>query len=164
MTRAAAVVGSPIGDLEVVVESGAVVAIRFDATVAGPAGPPADPVLGAAVAQLAEYFAGRRRDFDLPLRPAGTAFQQRVWGELATIPWGTTTTYGAIAARLGLPAGASRAVGAANGANPIPVVLPCHRVVGSDGTLTGYAGGLDRKATLLRLEHVATEADQDALF
>ncbi|WP_299441029.1 methylated-DNA--[protein]-cysteine S-methyltransferase [uncultured Phycicoccus sp.] len=164
MPREAAVVGSPIGDLEVVVESGAVVAIRFDATAPGTAGPSADPVLGAAVAQLAEYFAGRRRGFDLPLRPAGTAFRQRVWAELATIPWGTTTTYGAIAARLGLPPGASRAVGAANGANPIPVVLPCHRVVGSDGTLTGYAGGLDRKATLLRLEHVATAADQDALF
>ena len=114
--------------------------------------------------QLSEYFAGTRREFDLPLRPAGTEFQRRVWDVLATVPWGTTTTYGAIAARLDLPPGASRAVGAANGANPLPVVLPCHRVIGSDGTLTGYAGGLDRKALLLRLEGVATEADQDALF
>ena len=79
------------------------------------------------------------------------------------MPWGTTTTYGTIAARLGLPPGASRAVGAANGANPLPVVLPCHRVIGADGTLTGYAGGLERKALLLRLEGVATEADQDLL-
>lgn len=166
-SRAAAVVASPVGDLEVVVDAGALVAVRFDPSRAASerrADPAVDPVLAAAVAQLGEYFAGRRRSFDLPLRPAGTAFQQRVWAELAQVPWGTTTTYGAIAARLGLPPGASRAVGAANGANPIPVVLPCHRVVGSDGTLTGYAGGLERKATLLRLEHVATEADQDVLF
>ena len=105
---------------------------------------------------------GTRREFDLPLRPAGTDFQRRVWDVLATIPWGTTTTYGAIAARLGLPPGASRAVGAANGANPIAIVLPCHRVIGSDGRLTGYAGGLERKALLLHLEGVATQADQNA--
>jgi methylated-DNA-[protein]-cysteine S-methyltransferase len=158
--------GSPIGRLELVEEGGALVAIHFDA--------PADgsprherggsAVLTRAHQQLSEYFAGSRREFDLPLRPAGTEFQRRVWDVLATVPWGTTTTYGAIAARLGLPPGASRAVGAANGANPLPVVLPCHRVIGSDGTLTGYAGGLDRKALLLRLEGVATEADQDALF
>ncbi|MGB7819373.1 MAG: MGMT family protein, partial [Ornithinibacter sp.] len=80
------------------------------------------------------------------------------------VPWGHTTTYGALAADLGLPPGASRAVGAANGANPLPVVVPCHRVVGADGTLTGYAGGLARKATLLHLEGVATEADQGSLF
>ena len=83
---------------------------------------------------------------------------------LATLPWGATTTYGEIANRLGLPPGASRAVGAANGANPIPIVLPCHRVIGSDGTLTGYAGGVERKAMLLRLEGVASEADQASLF
>lgn len=158
--------GSPIGRLELVEEGGALVAIHFDA--------PADgsqrherggsAVLTRAHQQLSEYFAGSRHEFDLPLRPAGTEFQRRVWDVLATVPWGTTTTYGAIAARLGLPPGASRAVGAANGANPLPVVLPCHRVIGSDGTLTGYAGGLDRKALLLRLEGVATEADQDALF
>jgi len=158
--------GSPIGRLELVEEGGALVAIHFDA--------PADgsprherggsAVLTRAHQQLSEYFAGSRHEFDLPLRPAGTEFQRRVWDVLATVPWGTTTTYGAIAARLGLPPGASRAVGAANGANPLPVVLPCHRVIGSDGTLTGYAGGLERKALLLRLEGVATEADQDALF
>ena len=158
--------GSPIGRLELVEQGGALVAIRFDAPVDG--SPQHDrggsAVLGEAHRQLAEYFAGARRVFDLPLRPAGTEFQRRVWRLLAAVPWGTTTTYGALAAALGLPAGASRAVGAANGANPIPVVLPCHRVVGADGTLTGYAGGLARKALLLRLEGVATEADQAALF
>ena len=158
--------GSPIGRLELVEQGGALVAIRFDAPVDG--SPHHDrggsAVLDEAHRQLVEYFAGDRRVFDLPLRPGGTEFQRRVWRLLAAVPWGTTTTYGALAAALGLPAGASRAVGAANGANPIPVVLPCHRVVGADGTLTGYAGGLARKALLLRLEGVATEADQAALF
>ena len=158
--------GSPIGRLELVEAGGALVAIHFDAPTDG--SPQHErggsAVLGEAHRQLAEYFAGRRRVFDLPLRPAGTEFQRRVWDVLATVPWGSTTTYGAIAARLGLPPGASRAVGSANGANPLPVVLPCHRVIGADGTLTGYAGGLERKALLLRLEGVATEADQDALF
>ncbi len=158
--------GSPIGRLELVEAGGALVAIHFDAPADG--SPQHErggsPVLTHAHAQLAEYFAGTRRAFDLPLRPAGTEFQRRVWEVLATVPWGTTTTYGAIAARLGLPPGASRAVGAANGANPLPVVQPCHRVIGSDGMLTGYAGGLERKALLLRLEGVATEADQDWLF
>ncbi|QKE84041.1 methylated-DNA--[protein]-cysteine S-methyltransferase [Arthrobacter sp. NEB 688] len=158
------VVRSPVGALELVADDGALVAIRFDA--AGPVEEGADvpPVLAAARRQLAEYFAGERTVFDLPLRPAGTEFRQRVWRELAAVPWGTTTTYGALAARLGLPPGASRAVGAANGANPLPVVLPCHRVVGSDGTLTGYAGGLECKALLLHLEGVPTEADQAPLF
>ena len=158
--------GSPLGRLELVEQAGALVAIRFDAPVDG--SPQHDhggsAVLDEAHRQLVEYFAGDRRVFDLPLRPAGTEFQRRVWQLLAAVPWGTTTTYGALAAALGLPAGASRAVGAANGANPIPVILPCHRVVGADGTLTGYAGGLARKALLLRLEGVATEADQAALF
>jgi len=158
--------GSPIGRLELVETGGALVAIHFDAPADG--SPQHErggsPVLAEAHRQLAEYFEGTRRQFDLPLRPVGTEFQRRVWDVLATVPWGTTTTYGTIAARLELPPGASRAVGAANGANPLPVVLPCHRVIGSDGTLTGYAGGLERKALLLRLEGVATEADQDSLF
>jgi methylated-DNA-[protein]-cysteine S-methyltransferase len=158
--------GSPIGRLELVEAGGALVAIHFDAPADG--SPQHErggsPVLAEAHRQLAEYFEGTRRQFDLPLRPVGTEFQRRVWDVLATVPWGTTTTYGTIAARLELPPGASRAVGAANGANPLPVVLPCHRVIGSDGTLTGYAGGLERKALLLRLEGVATEADQDPLF
>ncbi len=158
--------GSPVGRLELVEQGGALVAIHFDALADGSPRHErgGSAVLTQAHQQLSEYFAGTRREFDLPLRPVGTEFQRRVWDVLATVPWGTTTTYGAIAARLGLPPGASRAVGAANGANPLPVVLPCHRVIGSDGTLTGYAGGLERKALLLRLEGVATEADQDALF
>ncbi|MGG5260041.1 methylated-DNA--[protein]-cysteine S-methyltransferase [Phycicoccus avicenniae] len=160
------VMPSPIGRLELLARDGALVGIRFDAASDGTPGTRREgtDVLREARIQLGEYFEGRRRVFDLPLRPVGTAFQQRVWTALADVPWGTTTTYGALARLLGLPAGASRAVGAANGANPLPVVLPCHRVVGSDGTLTGYAGGLERKALLLRLEGVATAADQDALF
>jgi methylated-DNA-[protein]-cysteine S-methyltransferase len=158
--------GSPVGRLELVERGGALVAIHFDAPADG--SPEHErggsALLGEARRQLTEYFAGGRREFELPLRPAGTDFQRRVWDVLATVPWGTTTTYGALAARLGLPPGASRAVGAANGANPVPILLPCHRVVGSDGTLTGYAGGLERKALLLRLERVATEADQGSLF
>jgi methylated-DNA-[protein]-cysteine S-methyltransferase len=158
--------GSPIGRLELVEAGGALVSIHFDAPRDGS---PQHERGGSALLveahrQLVDYFAGTLRVFDLPLRPAGTDFQRRVWHVLASVPWGTTTTYGAIAARLDLPPGASRAVGAANGANPLPIVLPCHRVIGSDGTLTGYAGGLERKARLLRLEGVATEADQDALF
>ncbi len=160
------VVGSPVGPLELVARGPVLTAIRFDAAEAAVGAGPgvAPPVLRAARDQLAEYFAGERRVFDLPLDPAGTPFRRRVWELLARVPWGTTTTYGALAAQLGLAPGASRAVGAANGANPIPIVLPCHRVVGADGTLTGYAGGLERKAALLRLEGVATEADQAALF
>ena len=101
--------------------------------------------------QLEEYFAGRRRDFDLPLSPRGTEFQRRVWTTLAAIPYGTTWSYRDLAQRLGKPS-ATRAVGAANGRNPLPIVLPCHRVIGADGSLTGFGGGLPTKAFLLRLE------------
>ena len=103
------------------------------------------------VAQLQEYFAGKRRDFDLPLHLTGTDFQVQVLEELRRIPYGETTSYGAIATRIGRPK-AMRAVGAANGRNPIPIIIPCHRVIGSDGALTGFGGGLDTKAELLRLE------------
>ena len=99
--------------------------------------------------QLREFLAGERRAFDLTLRPAGTPFQHRVWAALAEIPYGTTATYGELARRLGT---APRAVGLANGRNPLSIVVPCHRVVGARGTLTGYAGGLERKRTLLDLE------------
>jgi O-6-methylguanine DNA methyltransferase len=106
----------------------------------------------AAVArELAEYFAGRRRDFTLAVDPPGTPFQRQVWSELARIPYGGTLSYGELARRVGRPS-ASRAVGAANGANPIPIVLPCHRVIGADGSLTGYGGGLPIKRALLALE------------
>ena len=110
------------------------------------------PTLAAARCQLAEYFAGNRRTFDLPLAPAGTGFQQRVWLRLREIPYGRTVSYGSIAAGLGLAPGASRAVGLANGANPVSIVVPCHRVVGADGSLTGFGGGLQRKRHLLDLE------------
>ena len=109
------------------------------------------PAFGEVVRQLDEYFEGTRARFDLPLAPAGTPFQRRVWAELAHIAPGTTVTYGELARRAGHP-GAARAVGAAVGRNPISIVVPCHRVVGSDGTLTGYAGGVARKAFLLALE------------
>lgn len=108
-------------------------------------------ILDATIRQLREYFAGRRRQFDLPLAPTGTEFQLRVWQELRRIPYGETISYGELARRVGNPR-ASRAVGLANGANPIAIIVPCHRVVGADGRLTGFGGGLRRKATLLELE------------
>ena len=101
--------------------------------------------------QLAEYFAGTRQDFDLDLAPSGTEFQRQVYDELLRIPYGTTVSYAEVANRIGRPK-AVRAVGAANGANPIPIVIPCHRVVGSDGSLTGFGGGLPVKRSLLALE------------
>jgi methylated-DNA-[protein]-cysteine S-methyltransferase len=108
--------------------------------------------LPAAVRQLNEYFAGTRREFDLPLRLEGTPFQQRVWQSLTEIPYGETWSYGELAKRIGNP-NASRAVGLANGSNPIAILVPCHRVIGADGSLTGYGGGLDRKRWLLSHEH-----------
>ncbi len=120
-----------------------------------------DAVVVEAAHQLAAYFAGELRDFDLPLAPSGTPFRQRVWAELRAIPFGATASYGDIAARLGIPVSASRAVGLANGANPIAIIQPCHRVIGSSGTLVGYAGGLHRKRFLLGLESPSV---QDPLF
>ncbi len=105
----------------------------------------------AVVSQLGEYFAGRRREFDLALAPQGTAFQRRVWQALTRIPYGETVSYGELARRIGRPQ-ASRAVGLANGANPLPIVVPCHRVIGADGSLTGFGGGLEIKRKLLALE------------
>ncbi|HZB51376.1 MAG TPA: methylated-DNA--[protein]-cysteine S-methyltransferase [Mycobacteriales bacterium] len=107
--------------------------------------------LAAAADQLAAYFAGEREAFRLPLAPVGTAFQRKVWAALREIPYGRTTTYGELAAGLGQPT-AARAVGLANGRNPIAVIVPCHRVIGRDGTLTGFGGGLDRKRWLLEHE------------
>ena len=107
-----------------------------------------------AASQLEAYGAGDLERFDLAIRPKGTAFQLRVWRALMSIPYGTTTTYGRIAAAIGSPTG-SRAVGAAVGANPIGIVVPCHRVIGANGSLTGYAGGLENKVALLKLEGVA---------
>lgn len=110
----------------------------------------AEPFAGVR-AQLAEYFTGQRRTFDVPLATAGSPFQRRVWHALREIPYGQTTSYGELARRIGVPS-ASRAVGVANGHNPIAVIVPCHRVIGADGSLTGYGGGLERKRLLLDLE------------
>ncbi|NYG56433.1 methylated-DNA--[protein]-cysteine S-methyltransferase [Nocardioides perillae] len=152
---------SPIGELRVVERDGALTAIEFspfrDAAGGRPIGDREDdhPVLAEAVRQLQAYFAGELTDFDLPLAPVGSDFQQRVWAELQRIGYGRTASYGEVARRLGHTGAASRAVGTANGRNPIPVVIPCHRVIGADGTLTGYAGGMARKQTLLQLEQGA---------
>jgi len=118
--------------------------------VPGAEGAAAD-ILAMTSQQLHEYFDGARRDFDLPLAPRGTAFQVQVWQTLATIPFGATWSYGELARAIGKP-DAMRAVGAANGRNPLPIVLPCHRVIGADGSLTGFGGGLPIKEALLRLE------------
>jgi methylated-DNA-[protein]-cysteine S-methyltransferase len=107
--------------------------------------------LSTAVAQLREYFSRLRREFDLPLDLRGTSFQQQVWAELRKVPYGQTVSYGELARRVGCP-GAARAVGQAVGANPVPIIIPCHRVVGADGSLVGYGGGLEVKSALLRLE------------
>lgn len=108
--------------------------------------------------ELSAYLSGELKEFSLKLEPEGTAFQKKVWNELMRIPFGETTSYGALASLLGDP-NLSRAVGMANGKNPIAIVIPCHRVIGSDGSLTGYAGGLDRKKALLQLEGMALQMD-----
>jgi methylated-DNA-[protein]-cysteine S-methyltransferase len=157
------VMDSPVGELRIVARDGAVNAIEFS-----PFRPPADgrpigqradddPLLAEVVRQLRAYFARDLKEVELPLAPVGSDFQQRVWAQLRLIGYGETASYGEIAGRLGMTNAASRAVGLANGRNPIPIVIPCHRVIGANGTLTGYAGGLERKQTLLGLE-------QDALF
>jgi methylated-DNA-[protein]-cysteine S-methyltransferase len=149
------IVPSPIGDLTVVGEGGVLSGVYFPGHVRRPDqesfGPRDDTAFAVVAGQLAEYFAGARTVFDLPLAPRGNAFQRKVWAQLLLIPYGQTRSYGQLAVALGDP-GLARAVGAANGQNPISIIVPCHRVVGSDGKLTGYAGGLERKAYLLELE------------
>jgi methylated-DNA-[protein]-cysteine S-methyltransferase len=117
-----------------------------------------DPLLSRAAAQLDEYFARKRIAFDLPLRPSGTEFQKRVWDALREIPCGQTMSYGELATLLG-DANASRAVGLANGRNPIAIIIPCHRVIGADGSLTGFGGGLERKRFLLEMEGAVRRAE-----
>jgi len=141
---------SPIGGLRLHANAGLITAIDFDARPRRQRA--ADPLLDEAERQLTEYFAGDRESFDLPLASEGSEFQKKVWGELQRIPFGETASYGEVARRLGYEPVISRAVGAANGANPIPILVPCHRVIGADGTLTGYAGGIERKKVLLELE------------
>lgn len=146
---------SPIGYLTVTAHGDVITSIAFGGTAETA---PATALLCEAKHQLEEYFAGRRRVFDLPLSPHGTAFQRRVWAALEAIPYGETRTYAQIAAAIGKPK-ACRAVGMANHCNPLPIVIPCHRVIGSGGQLTGYAGGLDTKRFLLALEQNAKADD-----
>ena len=153
---------SPVGELRIIAQAGAITALEFapfpesDGRTRGER-EDEDPLLTEAREQLRAYFARELKEFDLPLAPQGTPFQQRVWAQLQEIGYGETASYGQVAHRLGMTNAASRAVGLANGRNPIAIVIPCHRVIGANGTLTGYAGGLPRKQALLELE-------QDALF
>jgi len=167
--RSHCVIDSPVGPLTLVAEDGAIVCLYMDLQrhrpddnqlgEPDPQGHDVEPFRSAAD-QLDAYFAGDRMSFDLPLAPRGSVFQQRVWAALQEIPYGETESYSALAERIGSP-GAARAVGLANGRNPIGIVIPCHRVVGSNGALTGYAGGIDRKRALLDLELAVSGA---ALF
>ena len=144
------VVDSPIGPLALVASDDALRAVLFDARSARPEG--RSRVLAEAARQLAAYFAGDLIEFDLPLELSGTDFHRRCWLALASIPYGQTVSYGEQARRLGLGSESARAVGAANGRNPLPIVLPCHRVIGADGSLTGFGGGLEVKRFLLEHE------------
>jgi methylated-DNA-[protein]-cysteine S-methyltransferase len=159
------VIGSPVGRLMLAATAQGLAAILWERERPGRvrlslAGSGAHhPVLAAAARQLDEYFAGTRTGFDLPLDPAGTPFQQDVWRALRAIPFGATRSYAAIAQDIGRP-GAARAVGAASGRNPLGLVIPCHRVVGAAGALTGFAGGLDVKAALLAHERRVSAAGQ----
>ena len=149
----------PIGDLEIVASDQGLVAVLWqddDRWAFGKAHLGGNAVTAAAEIQLKEYFAGERTEFDLPLDLRGTEFQESVWRSLADIPYGTTVSYGEQAQRLGRPSSV-RAVASANGSNPVSIVLPCHRVIGSNGKLTGYAGGLDAKQWLLTHEGAADQ-------
>jgi methylated-DNA-[protein]-cysteine S-methyltransferase len=165
VSRRHLVMDSPIGPLTLVAEHERLACVYMtehrhapDGDEFGPAAP-ADGVLGAAVAQLQQYFDGERTEFDLPLvDDVGTAFQRRVWAELREIPYGETISYAELARRIGQPT-AFRAVGLANGRNPISIIVPCHRVVGTGGSLIGYGGGLNRKQLLLNLEGKQLNAD-----
>lgn len=155
MTIRYATIDSAVGRLLLVEEAGSLLEIRFDN---GPESMTPEPgwveggrFLDRVKRQLDQFFAGKRDAFDLPLAPQGTEFQRTVWDELLRIPYGETISYGELAKRIGRPK-ASRAVGAANGQNPISIVIPCHRVIGADGSLTGFGGGLPKKRKLLKIE------------
>jgi methylated-DNA-[protein]-cysteine S-methyltransferase len=162
-SRSHAVIESPIGPLTLVTEDGKLTGLYMDvaghepdeATLGERVTVDDEPVLTSAASQLLAYFAGELTDFDLPLSMEGTGFQRTVWSGLREIPYGETISYGELAKRIGQPS-ASRAVGLANGRNPISIVVPCHRVIGSNGSLTGYGGGLPRKQYLLALEQRVT--------
>jgi methylated-DNA-[protein]-cysteine S-methyltransferase len=163
------VIDSLVGPLTLVATDGALSGLYMDMqrhrpsdeTFGAPGDPDSEPFASVAE-QLAAYFAGDLTEFDMPLHLHGTPFQQRVWEALQEIPYGETTTYGELAVEIGRPS-ASRAVGLANGRNPVSVIVPCHRVVGSTGSLTGYGGGLDRKRYLLDFER-KNRSTENALF
>ena len=148
-------IAAPVGKIIVMADDEAVTHIELSAKHRPAGKPKLNAVLTRAQKQLVEYFTGKRENFDLPLKPEGTAFQQKVWKALAKIPFGQTRSYGQIAKAVNSPA-ASRAVGAACGRNPLPIVIPCHRVVGSTGSLTGFGGGLSMKEWLLKHEGATT--------
>lgn len=143
---------TPVGPMALEGTEDALTALYLPNTPVEPVGAET-PLLARGRGELLEYLVGKRRTFDLTLKPQGTPFQQKVWSALADIPYGQTITYGELARRVGCPKG-SRAVGQANHRNPLPILLPCHRVVGAGGTLTGYGGGLELKEWLLRLEGI----------
>ena len=145
------VVQSPVGPLTLAAAGDALTGIAFGGRTAGQEAP--SPVLERAARELAAYFAGERREFSVPLEPEGTSFQKSVWAELRKIPYGETASYKEIAVRLGKP-GAAIAVGQANSRNPIPIIIPCHRVIGSDGKMVGYTGGMHIKRALLAVEGI----------
>jgi len=144
-------VDSPVGPLLLRAEGGKLIELSFMRRTQQPARRAPDDVVRAAIAQLEEYFAGRRKAFELPLDLRGPSFYLKVWNALLDIPYGKTISYGQLAKIVGDP-DAARAVGTANGANPIAIIVPCHRVIGADGSLVGYGGGLPRKQRLLDLE------------
>ena len=162
MTTFTTTVDSPVGPLLLTSDGTALTRLLFDVQPDPSWSTEPCPVLDRATAQLAEYFAGERTDFDLPLAPTGTPFQLTTWLALRDIPYAETINYGQLALRVG-NAKASRAVGLANGRNPISIVVPCHRVIGADGSLTGYGGGLDRKRLLLDLERRVAGAEDPQL-
>jgi methylated-DNA-[protein]-cysteine S-methyltransferase len=161
-------VPSPIGQLLLIGRDGALTGLYMlggphGSTAQVPAGARRDAeALAPVTEQLDAYFEGHVTEFDYPLAPEGSEFQLAVWAELTRIPYGSTISYGTQTKRLGKPLSAARAVGAANGQNPISVIVPCHRVIGADGSLTGYGGGLERKETLLRLEKAPAMMALDA--
>ena len=154
---------SPVGSLRLTTDGKAITGIELESVSGKPRGAATEqrsddhPVLLEAARQLEAYFSGGLTAFSLTVAPAGTPFQRKVWRALQGIPWGQAISYGELARRIGSP-GSARAVGMANGRNPVAIVIPCHRVIGADGSLTGYGGGLDRKKWLLAHEGVATPA------
>jgi len=152
MIKTAQVTATPLGPMTLVEADGALIALRFGDAAIADERQQSTPLLRKAQAELAEYFAGKRTAFTVPMAPQGTVFQQSVWTALRSIPYGETRSYGAIAKQVGNPK-AARAVGMANNKNPLPIFIPCHRVIGADGKMVGYGGGLPIKEALLALEN-----------